>query len=254
MKSMASETINHAAQHILLVDDDAELCDMIAEYLGERGFVVDIENDGPGGLERAQQNSPALVILDVMLPEMDGLEVLRRLRASGVSTPVVILTAQGGEVDRIVGLELGADDYLPKPFNPRELLARIRAVLRRANTEPNAGVKAGVLPPSPAASDQRLCVGEVELDAAARTARCAGQELELTATEFDLLHALLRAAGRVLTRQELAREALGRRLLPLDRSLDIHICKLRHKLWPDERGLERIKTVRGVGYIFVWDE
>ncbi|MDQ3812983.1 MAG: response regulator transcription factor [Armatimonadota bacterium] len=237
---------------LLLVDDDAELCELVSEYLTARGLVVETEGDGGRGLERARQGHYDLMVLDVMLPGLDGFEILRRLRAGGgaaAKLPVVMLTAHGDEVDRIVGLELGADDYLPKPFNPRELLARIRAILRRVNTELAAAH--GPTPNAPQAALARLHVGDVEMDVGARTVRRAGETLDLTAAEFDLLHALLRAAGQVVTREKLAREVLDRRLLPFDRSLDMHMSKLRRKLSPPESNAERIKTVRGVGYIYV---
>ena len=233
---------------VLIVDDDEELCAMVGEYLGKRGFVVECEGNGARGLERAQQENPALLILDVMLPDLDGFEVLRRLRAASgeaARVPVVMLTAHGDEVDRIVGLELGADDYLPKPFNPRELVARIQAILRRVELE--RGESAEAAPPE--TPSKWLRAGDVEMDCGARTLRCAGKELELTAMEFDLLAALLGAAGQVVTREALARDVLGRKLLAFDRSLDMHISKLRRKLGTGADGGERIKTVRAVGYI-----
>ncbi|MBW3636153.1 MAG: response regulator transcription factor [Armatimonadetes bacterium] len=240
---------------VLVVDDDEPLREMVAEYLAERDFAVDVEGDGSRGLERASSGDYALLVLDVRLPEMDGFEVLRRLRAgSGTARlPVLMLTAHGDEIDRIVGLELGADDYLAKPFNPRELLARIRAILRRAAPEEIVAEKTAVPEKKGAPSASVLQVGDVELDVDARIARRGGQTVDLCAVEFDLLKTLLCDAGRVVKREDLAREALGRKLMPLDRSLDIHICKLRHKLWPDAGGLERIRTVRGVGYVLTWD-
>lgn len=232
---------------VLIVDDDSELCSMVGEYLGKRGFSVECEGDGTRGLERAQGEKPALVILDVMLPGMDGLEILRRLRAgkeASARVPVVMLTAHGDEVDRIVGLELGADDYLPKPFNPRELLARIQAILRRVELE--KGETDEETRPDAA---KCLRAGDVEMDCGARILRCAGETIELTAMEFDLLAALLNAAGQVVTREALAQDVLGRKLLAFDRSLDMHVSKLRRKLGPSADGGERIKTVRGVGFI-----
>lgn len=243
---------------VLVVDDDEPLREMVAEYLAERDFEVDVEGDGLRGLERASSGDYALLVLDVRLPGLDGFEVLRRLRASSGTArlPVLMLTAHGDEIDRIVGLELGADDYLAKPFNPRELLARIRAVLRRAAPEeatPQKSKDAESEAEKSAPDDAILQVGEVELDVEARLARCGGQSVDLCAVEFDLLKTLMGEAGRVVKREELAREALGRKLPPLDRSLDIHICKLRHKLWPDADGLHRIRTVRGVGYVLAKD-
>lgn len=239
---------------VLVVDDDEPLREMVAEYLAERDFAVDVEGDGAHGLERASSGDYALLVLDVRLPGLDGFEVLRRLRAgSAARLPVLMLTAHGDEIDRIVGLELGADDYLAKPFNPRELLARIRAILRRAAPEEIVAEKTAVPEMKTAPSASVLQVGDVELDVDARIARRGGQSVDLCAVEFDLLKTLLCEAGRVVKREDLAREALGRKLPPLDRSLDIHICKLRHKLWPDAEGLERIRTVRGVGYVLTRD-
>jgi DNA-binding response OmpR family regulator len=263
---------------VLIVDDDEALRGMVAEYLAERDFVVDAESDGRRGLQRAGDGGYALLLLDVRLPDVNGFELLRRLRANGRPTarlPVLMLTAHGDEIDRIVGLEMGADDYLAKPFNPRELLARIHAILRRAAPPdvlaapqtPAPEYSAPDIPapeysasqtPAPEYSapeySTSLRVGDVEMEVEARLVRRGGETLELSAMEFDLLYALMRAAGRVLERDELAREALGRRLLSRDRSLDIHVCKLRHKLWPGDEGLRHIRTVRGVGYIFVKDD
>lgn len=270
-----------SGSRVLLIDDDAELCELVTQYMTARGFMVETRRDGETGLESAQSGGYSIVVLDVMLPGIDGFEVLRRLRNGPASDlPVVMLTAHGDEVDRIVGLELGADDYLSKPFNPRELLARIHAILRRASASTAVGtggtaiktaapVTAGILEPpmapapipsleasSPAVVErlqERLQVGDVEMNLPARSVRRAGEIVELTAVEFDLLHVLLRGAGRVALRDELAREALQRKLLPFDRSLDMHISKLRRKLGPDPEGGERIKTLRGIGYIYVRD-
>lgn len=238
-------SMGHNGPRLLLVDDDEELCELVCKYLQARGFAIDTEGDGARGLQRAQSGGHDLLVLDVMLPSMDGLEVLRRLRADGGASrlPVVMLTAHGDETDRIVGLELGADDYLPKPFNPRELLARVNAVLRRAESaRPN-------LSNAPSAPDEKLTAAGIEMDVAARTVRRAGEDIELTAVEFDLLHVLMSDAGRVVTRDDAARRGLKRRLLPLDRSLDMHISNLRAKVWPQGEGMERLKTVRGVGYL-----
>jgi two-component system response regulator CpxR len=221
---------------ILLVDDDVELCELLADYLGAEGFEVEPAHAGDAGLERALTGDHELVILDVMLPGLPGFEVLRRLRETS-SVPVVMLTARGDEVDRIVGLELGADDYLPKPFNPRELAARIRAVLRRAEPAPDGG---GV-----------LAAGDLVVDLGERSVRVAGAEIAVTGVEFALLEALVRSAGSVVSRDELSRAALDRRASALDRSLDVHISNLRRKLGPAAGGGERIKTVRGAGYQLV---
>jgi len=223
---------------LLVVDDDQELCELLQEYLGGEGFKVSCVHDGAAGLEAVQGGRWSLVILDVMLPEMSGLEVLRAVR-DGSRVPIIMLTARGDDVDRILGLELGADDYLPKPFHPRELVARIRAVLRRLG--------------SSRASAMHPCVelGDLRLDAGAREVRVGDELIELTAAEFTLLDVLVRAAGRVLSRDELSRAALGRRASSFDRSLDVHISSLRRKLGPLPDAGERIKTVRGVGYLYV---
>jgi len=224
---------------VLVVDDDVELCDLVKEFLQPEGLQVEAVHNGNRGLERALSGEHALVVLDVMLPGMNGLDVLRKLRASS-TVPVLLLTARGQDVDRIVGLELGADDYLPKPFNPRELVARIRAILRRTRGE-------GTEKQAPQTS---VRVGDVELNPATRTVLRGGEAVDLTAVEFNLLDVLLREAGRVVTRDELAKIALGRLFSPYDRSIDMHISKLRKKLGEDGKGGERIKTVRGVGYIY----
>jgi len=224
---------------VLVVDDDVELCELVKEFLEPEGLQVEAVHNGNRGLERALTGEHALVVLDVMLPGMNGLDVLRKLRASS-TVPVLLLTARGQDVDRIVGLELGADDYLPKPFNPRELVARIRAILRRTRSE--AGERQA---PQPS-----VHVGDVELNPATRTVLRSGEAVDLTAVEFNLLDVLLREAGRVVTRDELAKIALGRLFSPYDRSIDMHISKLRKKLGEDGKGGERIKTVRGVGYIY----
>ncbi|GAB4258277.1 MAG: response regulator [Deferrisomatales bacterium] len=229
------------APRILVIDDDTELCELLEDYLGQEGFVVESASDPLAGLERALTDAPSLVVLDVMLPGMSGFEVLRRLRERS-RVPVLMLTARGEEVDRIVGLEMGADDYLPKPFNPRELVARIRAVRRRLDEAPGAGPSP--TPPPP------LVVGDVALDPATRTVRRAGQPVALTSVEFSLLEQLLRGAGRVLPREELARTALGRSLSPFDRSVDVHVSSLRRKLGRRVGGVERIRAVRGVGYLY----
>jgi two-component system response regulator CpxR len=223
---------------VLIIDDDVELGELVAEYLTPEGFELEAVHDGPRGLERAVSGEHAIVVLDIMLPGMNGLDVLRKLRARS-RVPVLILTARGDDVDRIVGLEIGADDYLAKPFNPRELLARIRAILRRAQPGPP-----GTSPP------ERMAIGDVELDAAARVVRRGGEAVELTSVEFSLLEVLLRFAGQVVTREQIARDVLGRQFFPYDRSIDMHVSKLRRKLGDAPGGTERIKTIRGVGYVY----
>lgn len=220
-----------------MIDDDVELCGMLKDYLARHGFEVTTEHHGETGLERALAQEFAIVLLDVMLPGMDGFEVLRRLRRSS-AVSVLLLTARGEDVDRIVGLEIGADDYLPKPFNPRELLARIRAILRRS------AARGGETKPA----TKRLSVAGIELDTGARSVSCKGEPLELTDVEFSLLEALLEAPGQVLSREHLAETVLGRSFHPFDRSLDMHVSRLRRKL-EEAAGLgEQIKTVRSVGY------
>lgn len=228
---------------ILIIDDDEELCELVAEYLKSEGFELEIVHDGQRGIESANQNEYALLVLDVMLPGANGFEVLRQVRAHS-RVPVLMLTARGDDVDRIVGLEMGADDYLPKPFNPRELVARIRAILRRAKSAAQA---ASVT----ATPNARVVVGDVELDKGARVARRAGELIDLTTVEFDLLEALLRTAGRVITREELVIQVLGRQFAPFDRSVDMHVSNLRKKLGHRIGEVERIRSVRGVGYIYV---
>jgi two-component system, OmpR family, response regulator CpxR len=225
---------------ILVIDDDVELCGLVGEYLEPEGFEVECVHDGKRGLDRSLSGEHLLVVLDVMLPGINGFDVLRRIRATS-RIPVLLLTARGQDVDRIVGLEIGADDYLPKPFNPRELVARIRAVLRRTKS---AGESSGDPVPDV------VRVGDIELDPATRTVRQKGIEIELTSVEFNLLQALLREAGRVVTRENLVDTVLSRKFSPFDRSIDMHVSKVRKKLGDSEEGSEHIKTVRGVGYIF----
>ena len=231
---------------VLIIDDDRELSELVAELLTEEGFEVEVANRSDGGLRRALSGEHALVVLDVMMPGMSGFEVLRRLRAEGSGVHVLMLTARGEDVDRIVGLEIGADDYLPKPFNPRELVARVNAVLRRAR----AGAQEATAPPEERQAPRRIVVGDVEVDAGTRHVRRAGEPVELTNVEYELLVLLLGAAGRVVSREDLVRSALGREISPFDRSIDMHISHLRKKLGRRAGEVERIKTVRGVGYIY----
>ncbi len=221
---------------ILVVDDDRELCELVSEYLEREDFKVEAVHEGHEGVQKALSGEYALIVLDVMLPRLNGFEALRRIRERS-RTPALMLTARGEDVDRIVGLELGADDYLPKPFNPRELLARIRAILRRAKPAPSPR--------------ERLSVGDLELDTGARVVRRAGKPVELTSVEFSLLEVLLRAVGRVVTREELAKSVLGREFTPFDRTIDVHVSNLRKKLG-HRTGAERIQTVRSAGYIYVY--
>ncbi|MDT7604687.1 MAG: two-component system, OmpR family, response regulator [Acidobacteriota bacterium] len=231
-------------EHILIVDDDRELCELVGEFLNDEGFDVEVMNRSEHGLERALGGGHALVVLDVMMPGMNGFEVLRRLRAGGSRVPVIMLTARGEDVDRIVGLEIGADDYLSKPFNPRELVARIRAILRRVHSrEPDAPIV-----PTPAS--EQIRIGDVEVDTGTRHVRRAGRAVELTNVEYEILLLLLASAGRVVTREDLVRSVLGRELSVFDRSIDMHISHLRKKLGHHIGEIERIKTVRGIGYIY----
>jgi DNA-binding response OmpR family regulator len=224
--------------HVLVIDDDVELCALVQEYLTAEGFTLTAVHDGEQGLQQALTGEYTLVVLDVMLPGINGFEVLRRIRSVS-KIPVLLLTARGEDVDRIVGLEIGADDYLPKPFNPRELVARIRAILRR--TKPGS------------ASDEIpeiLSVGDVELDPATRSVQRAGQPVDLTSVEFNLLEVLLREAGKVVTRERLVNAVLSRKFMPFDRSIDMHVSKVRRKLGDSEEDGDHIKTIRGVGYMF----
>jgi len=218
---------------LLLIDDDTELCSLLAEFLKSEGFAVECVHEGRHGLERALHGGFSLVILDVMLPGLDGFDILRRLRKES-RVPVLMLTARADDVDRIIGLELGADDYLPKPFNPRELVARVRAILRRYEPRTSA---AG-----------RMDVNGVALDPATRQVTVDGQAVDLTTFEFDILEILMRAAGRVLSRDDLMENLYSRRATPFDRSIDMHISHIRRKL---ETKRPFIKTIRSVGYQFL---
>ena len=226
-------------ENILVIDDDVEMCGMLAEYLQSEGLQVETVHNGEHGLQRALSGEHSLILLDIMLPKLNGIEVLRRLRTES-NARVLLLTARGEEVDRIIGLEVGADDYVPKPFSARELLARIRAILRRPETGPATNSR-GL---------SRVVLGDVEMDKGTRTVRRAGSDVELTALEFNLLELLLRMAGQVVTRERVATAILGRQFSPFDRSIDVHVSKLRRKLGPQVSGQERIKSIRSVGYIY----
>lgn len=232
------------SQHLLMIEDDARLAAMVAQYLEQSGFTVSHAGDGQTGLNLL--NNPAkgaatdLVILDLMLPDIDGLEVCRRIRSlpsSLAQVPVLMLTAKGDAMDRIIGLEIGADDYLPKPFEPRELLARIRAVLRRRGE-------------SPATNQLTLRFGALEIDRDARCVTVHGAACELTSYQFDLLVALAERAGRVLTRDQIMEAVRGRELDAFDRSIDVHMGRIRAAIEADPKAPKRILTVRGVGYVF----
>ena len=218
---------------ILLIDDDAELCSLLVEFLTREGFSVECEHEGKRGLERSLHGGFNLIVLDVMLPGLDGFEILRRLRAES-RLPVLMLTARGDDMDRIAGLEMGADDYLGKPFNPRELVARIRAILRRLERVPS--------PEGP------LEVNGVYIDPGAREVSVNGRKIEVTTFEFDILELLMRSAGQVVSRDDLMERLYNRKATAFDRSVDMHISHLRKKL---EAGQPIIKTIRGAGYQFV---
>jgi two-component system, OmpR family, response regulator len=223
---------------ILLVDDDVELCRMLAEYLGAEGFTVHAVHDGEQGAREARSGNYDAVILDVMLPRLNGIDALRRVRDAS-RVPIIMLTARGDDVDRIVGLELGADDYLPKPCNPRELVARLRAVLRRSAAAPAT--------PAPGVIE----VGDCTIRPGERIGTWRGRPLDLTSTEYNVLEALLRSAGQLVTKAELSERALGRPLQRYDRSIDMHVSSLRRKLGTLADGRSPIQTVRGAGYQFV---
>ena len=232
------------SQHLLIIEDDSRLAAMVAQYLQQSGYTVSHAGDGASGLSQvstpAPGQTPELVILDLMLPDMDGLEVCRRIRAlppAQAQTPVLMLTAKGDPMDRIIGLEIGADDYLPKPFEPRELLARIRAVLRRKGEVPTTAPTV-------------LRFGALEIDRDARTVQVHGHACDLTSYQFDLLVALAERAGRVLTRDQIMEAVRGRELEAFDRSIDVHMGRIRAAIEADAKDPKRILTVRGVGYVF----
>ena len=229
-----------AMNHILVIDDDHELVDLLREYLTPEGFTVHAAFDHGSGLTEALRGGIEMVVLDVMLPGGSGFELLKKLRALSSRLPVLLLTARGDAVDRIVGLEIGADDYLAKPFDPRELLARIHAILRRTRDHPGEDEDS---------QDDRFTVGDVSLSPSTRVVTRGGLGVDLTSVEFNILQLLLRKCGTIVSREDLAETALGRPLAPFDRSVDVHVSKLRRKL-RDGDSPERIKTVRGSGYIY----
>lgn len=224
---------------VLVIDDDERLRELLTEYLGRRGFAVSEAVDGAAGLELLTSDSFDAVVLDVMMPGMDGFEVMRAVRRDS-TIPVIMLTARGDEIDRIVGLELGADDYLPKPFNPRELVARLNAVLRRTQ---------------PAVDDEEsvLVAGPLRVDPSRREVTLRDERLVLTTTEFDILRVLVARAGRVVPRERLMELARGEDYASFDRSVDVHISRIRRKLGEDPRDPRLLKTVRGVGYTIARD-
>jgi two-component system response regulator CpxR len=222
---------------LLLIDDDQELTELLSEYLGSQGFDITLAHDGEEGLNIANASQYDLILLDVMLPTMDGFEVLKQLRLTN-KTPVLMLTARGDDFDRIFGLELGADDYLPKPFNHRELVARIKAITRRI--EHIASVR----------HHNDIELNEVKLNLSSHQVSCAGHEIQLTGTEFQMLQLLMSSPGDIISKELISKEVLGRKLAPFDRSIDMHLSNIRKKL-QQHSDIEKVKTVRGAGYIFI---
>ncbi|HEY4045651.1 MAG TPA: response regulator transcription factor [Acidobacteriaceae bacterium] len=238
----AKDATQQTKPRLLVVDDDRDLCHLVKQYLEPEGFALSVVHTGGEGIKSAIAGNHELIVLDVMLPDKKGFDVLREIR-NRVRTPVLMLTAKGDEFDRILGLELGADDYLPKPFSPRELIARISAILRRSGWQSERSTTSR--PPVIRSAD-------IELDLAARTVSKAGQPLKLTSAEFDLLRAFFESPGQVLTRESLVENVLERKFSPFDRSIDLHISNLRRKLGPQNDGAERIRSVRGIGYLYAW--
>lgn len=222
-------------QRLLMIDDDARLAAMVRDYLGASGYAVELASDIASGVAALRARPADLLILDLMLPDGDGLEACRRLRAEGVGLPILMLTAKGDPIDRVIGLEIGADDYLAKPFEPRELQARIKALLRRSVS---------------ASAESALRFGRLEIDRAARTVRIGGELRPVTSHQFELLVALAERAGRVLTREQLMDLVRGETLEAFDRSIDVHIARIRAAIEDDPRHPKRIVTVRGAGYVF----
>lgn len=219
-------------QTILIADDDTELCELLREYLGQEGYDVRLAHDGEQALIESRRPGLDAMVLDIMMPLMNGIDVLRHLRKES-ELPVIMLTARGEDLDRIIGLELGADDYLAKPANPRELLARIRAILRRSNTHSSVAT---------------LELGDLVLNQGSRELRCNGQLMDLTSTEFSVIQLLLQRGGEVVEKKDLYLAALGRAPVAYDRSIDMHVSNLRRKLGLTSNGAERIETIRGIGY------
>lgn len=221
--------------NILIIDDDTELTDLLEQYLQAEGFTVESVHDGESGAKKALNNTYDAIVLDVMLPKLNGFEVLKSIREH-IETPVLMLTARGDDIDRIVGLEIGADDYLPKPCNPRELVARLRAILRRIQKLPT--------------QKPLIELEDVKVDCSKRIVTVANQELELTNAEFNIVEMLIKSPGQAFSKEELTEYALGRKYTAYDRSIDVHISNLRSKLGDNKAGNPRIKTVRGFGYMY----
>jgi len=241
MENVGAKSEADGGQRLLMIDDDEKLVALMREYLESHGYELACAYDGHAGVEAALSTEPALVILDLMLPGMDGLEVCRRLRQAS-RVPILMLTAKGEETDRIVGLELGADDYMPKPFNARELLARVRAILRRSDAGPGGD------------DSSVLRAGPLVIDSGTRRATLRGSEIDLTTAEFDLLRALAASAGRVLSREQLLQRVHGEGWAAYDRSIDVHISRIRQKIEDNPKKPELLKTVRGAGYQFARPE
>jgi two-component system response regulator CpxR len=237
-----SEKAPTGRPRILIIDDDAELCDLVKRYLESEGFAVSVAHSGKQGIRAGLSGEYDLIVLDVMLPDIKGFEVLAEMRQRK-RTPVLMLTAKGDEIDRVLGLEIGADDYLHKPFNPRELLARITAILRRSRWRSEDNGKPNV---------RSIRSGDIELDLAGHSIAKSGKAVHLTSAEFDLLCIFLESPGKVLSRENLAERVLGREFAPFDRSIDLHVSNLRRKLGPNADGTERIRSVRGIGYLYAW--
>jgi len=221
--------------NILIIDDDTELTDLLEQYLKAEGFNVESVHDGASGVKKALNHQYEAIVLDVMLPKLNGFEVLKTIREH-IETPVLMLTARGDDIDRIVGLEIGADDYLPKPCNPRELVARLRAILRRTQKLPT--------------QKPIIQLDEITVDCSKRTVMLGNEELELTNAEFNIVEMLIKAPGQAFSKEELTEYALGRKYTAYDRSIDVHISNLRSKLGNNKSGNPRIKTVRGFGYMY----
>ncbi len=226
---------------LLIADDDQELCQLLQDYLSQEGFEVDSVHDGASAIEKTSREKYDLLILDVMMPQKNGFEALAEIRHR-TQLPVIMLTARGEKVDRIVGLEMGADDYIAKPCDPRELVARIRAVMRRSQAHLPA-----------LATSETIIIDGLEVDATNRQAKLDGEALDLTSTEFDLLRLLAENAGNLVSREAISENCIGKKLQPFDRSIDMHLSNLRKKLGPYKNDKERIKTIRGSGYQFlIW--
>lgn len=227
---------------LLMIDDDTDLCELLSEYLSAQGFSVQTSHDGQQGLELALQNDYALILLDVMLPSIDGFEVLKQLRQSKL-TPVIMLTAKGEDFDRIFGLELGADDYIPKPFNHRELLARVKAITRRIEHINSVSNN----------TNKKLSLNGITINFAAREASINNTPLTLTGTEYEILALLIKHAPDVISKEQISEDVLGRRLASFDRSIDMHVSNIRKKIAEHIEG-DKIKTMRGTGYVFIQGE